>query len=163
MISVATEAGSDEEVLARAMTTLVPAAAEGILRDVIVAARDPSPSIRMIADAFGCQVVTGDMRAAIAAARGPWILVLPAGTIVEETWWRDALPFIERSERRGSPLDAAALTACLPQRGLAARLREWAIRLRPSRGDGGLLARKEAFSRGTRLRPVRLRARIDWP
>jgi hypothetical protein len=161
MLSVAIEAGREEEPLVRALTALVGAAADGLLRDVVAAAIEPDPAIARIADAFGCALIAGRRAEAIAATRGPWVLVLPPGGVLEEAWWREAARFIERSERARLEHAVATFRVTVPEEGWAARWREWRLRRSPERGEGGLLGRRQALLGPLAGRPVRLRTQIE--
>ena len=162
MISVVIEADQNDEALARTLAALVGAAAEGVVRDVaVVVTGSAPPAIATIIDAFGCQAVSGGLAEAIRVARGPWLLVLPVGAELEPTWWRDAMHFIDRSDRQPAIPALAAFTPVVQETGFAARLREWRLRLALRRGTGGLLARKDMLSLPARHRPIRLRTAID--
>lgn len=162
MISVVIEAGQDDEALARTLTALVGAAAEGVVRDVVVVtSSSPLPAIGTVVDAFGCQAMLGGVSAAITAARGPWVLILPVGSELEPAWWRDAVHFIDRSDRLPASSAVATFTPVIGETGLAARWREWRLRLDRRRGAGGLLGRKDTLAQAVRPRLIRLRTRID--
>jgi hypothetical protein len=76
------------EAVVRTLTALIPGAIEGLVRDVVLAARPADPDLRRIADHAGCDIIEGgpqDLLAkAFAAAREPLVLVLLAGEIPGE-------------------------------------------------------------------------------
>lgn len=75
MISVVIAANGQEVALAETLAALVPAAADGFVREVVVVAESgPSQGTRLVADAVGCVIVEGDARAGLeaAAATGCW-------------------------------------------------------------------------------------------
>ncbi len=129
MISVVVPAAEDEQGLVGTLASLVPAAADGAVRDVIVVDAGNAPGVPVIADATGCNYIKGpqarERRLSIGAeaAKGPWLFFLMPGVEPEEGWFREARQFIERTERKGTVDSRAAV---------------FRIRLD---GDGGLLRR----------------------
>jgi hypothetical protein len=160
MISVAIEAKGDGEALSGTLSALVSAAAEGVLRDVVIAAAEAQPDMARLVDAFGGDLVSGDVQEAIRATRAPWVLVLNAGDELEPQWWREALHFMERAERSGRLTAVATFTPILSDRSWRAFWREIAIRLRPASGGSGLLAQKDTLLARPIPRPERLRTRL---
>ncbi|NBN64388.1 glycosyltransferase [Microvirga tunisiensis] len=137
MISVVISSLDNEEGLAHSLTALVPAAAEGIVREVVVmdgGSRDGSVTV---ADAAGCELhvlLAGEGRryaeGAARAAKSPWLLFLPAGSVLEAGWHTDAASFVERAERSGqADRCAAAFHLRRDDFGLSARLSETAATL----------------------------------
>jgi hypothetical protein len=83
MISVLIVASDDEAALARLLTQLVPAAAEGLVRDVlVVGAAGPSRDVAL--DAGATLVEPG--QAPLGGARGEWLLGLPLGARLRPEW-----------------------------------------------------------------------------
>jgi hypothetical protein len=159
MISVVIETVDEEQALALTLSALVPAAAEGFVREVLVADRGGRHGTRLIADAVGCAIVEGSRERAVALARSDWILVIRPGVRLETDWFREAALFIERTRRSGTARSASFRHA-VDDFGLRARLSEIAGRLRARLAPPGvLLAPKASLVEGRRLRPVRLRAR----
>ena len=88
MISVVLVASEDLPGLAAQMAMLVPAAVDGLVKEVILVA-DGEPGVEALADDSGARLVTtaGDRLAAGAAvARGDWILTLRAAPVLREGW-----------------------------------------------------------------------------
>jgi hypothetical protein len=116
MLSVVIPTHSSEEGLARTLASLVPAAAEGMVREVIVVVDDTGSretGRATVADAAGCVIATSTgswdarVRAGVAAVRrGTWVLCLPSAVLLEGDWFREVSAFIERAERRGVAPDA---------------------------------------------------------
>lgn len=108
MISVVVPATDDEQGLVHTLASLVPAAADGAVRDVLVVDDGSAPGIPVIADATGCNYIEGpqarERRLSIGAeaAKGPWLFFLMPGVEPEEGWFREARQFIERTERKGA-------------------------------------------------------------
>jgi hypothetical protein len=88
MISVVLVASEDLPGLAAQMALLVPAAVDGLVKEVILVA-DGEPGIEALVEDSGARLVTtsGDRLAAgAAAARGGWILTLRAAPALREGW-----------------------------------------------------------------------------
>ncbi len=92
MISVVLVASEDLPGLAAQMTMLVPAAVDGLVKEVILVASDEpggEPGVEALAEDSGARLVTtsGDRLAAGAAvARGDWILTLRSAPGLREGW-----------------------------------------------------------------------------
>src|SRR5947208_272535 len=107
MISVVIPVAHPEPALIDTLAALVPSAADGLLRDVLLAGDDAKPEVRDfvrdIADASGCgQLRAGrDRRSAVAdgarRVKGPWLLVLEPGLVPGGDWMAEAADFIEHA------------------------------------------------------------------
>ncbi|ATC24264.1 cell wall biosynthesis glycosyltransferase [Caulobacter vibrioides] len=134
MISVVLIASEDLPGLAAQMAMLVPAAVDGLVKEVVLVAGD-EPGVAVLAEDSGARLVrvegdTADrLAAAVAAARGDWILTLRAAPVLREGWREP----VERHLAGGAG-GAASLVA-------------------PS----GLLGRLASKMHGVLLR------RLDWP
>jgi len=157
MISVVVEADEDEAALAEALSALIPAVAEGVVREAIIADPHSRPGVRTIADALGCAIVHGPPERAVDMARSDWVLALAPRLRLEEGWHHEAKAFMERAERMARPGVAAAFSPAVARAGLGARLR--ALKARFARRRGALLAPRGALAAGEKLRIERLRAR----
>jgi hypothetical protein len=83
MISVLITAPDDPRALTRLLTALVPAAAEGLVREVaVIGAVGPSHAI---ADDAGAGLYAA-FDEAFAKAKGPWIACLPPGPSFAPDW-----------------------------------------------------------------------------
>lgn len=76
------------EAMVRTLAALVPAAIEGVLRDLAIAAPSGHPELERIADHAGCELIeAGDQKAALMlalkATREDNIFVIPAGRAPE--------------------------------------------------------------------------------
>ena len=88
MISVVLVASEDLPGLAAQMAMLVPAAVDGLVKEVVLVA-DGEPGVQALAEDSGAVLVTssGDRLAAgAAAARGDWILTLRSAPALREGW-----------------------------------------------------------------------------
>ena len=106
MITAIIETENEEVSLAHALAALVPAATEGLLRDVIVVDRGSHDGTRLVADAAGCTIIdaaeeSDARRAAVDRARGDWLLFTPASHIFRPEWQAEAMAFIDRTLEGG--------------------------------------------------------------
>ncbi|PIB92676.1 cell wall biosynthesis glycosyltransferase [Caulobacter sp. FWC2] len=88
MISVVLVASEDLQGLAAQMAMLVPAAVDGLVKEVVLVSGG-EPGVEALAEDSGARLVTtpGDRLAAGAAvARGDWILTLRATPVLREGW-----------------------------------------------------------------------------
>jgi len=172
MISVIIPATNVEESLPATLTALVPAALEGVVREVIVVDGGSSDRTREIADHAGAEVIAApanrgaQMRAGAAAARHPWLLFLNADTILDGGWEREADHFMERVDRGASRHAAAAFRFALDDDGFAPRALETLVSLRcrlfgAPYGDQGLLIPKRRYDEVGGHRPVAWMEDID--
>jgi hypothetical protein len=85
MISVIINAGEDHKTLSRLLTALVPAAAEGLIREVaVLGALGRSADV---ADDAGADLyAAGAFAEALARTRGPWIAGLPLAALFAPSW-----------------------------------------------------------------------------
>jgi hypothetical protein len=85
MISVLITAGDDGKMLARLLTQLVPAVAEGLVREAAVIGGDEAS--RAVADDAGAALFApGRFAEALDAARGPWVAGLPLTALFRPDW-----------------------------------------------------------------------------
>jgi hypothetical protein len=137
MLSVVILTHNSEEGLARTLASLVSAAAEGIVREVVVADAGSLDGTAAVAEAAGCLLLStsgswGDRvsHATAAMRRAPWIMVLEPSVLLEGEWFRELSAFIERVERAGrAPTQAASFRLEYDEFGLRARLAERAVAL----------------------------------
>jgi rSAM/selenodomain-associated transferase 2 len=156
MISVIIPTLNAESGLAAALTSLVPAAVQGLVREVIIVDGGSSDRTLKIADQAGATVIRSasgrgrQLAAGAEAARMPWLLFLHADTVLEEGWEREASAFIERVEVMQRPVSAAAFRFALDDLGLKPRLIEAGVALRCALfrlpyGDQGLLVPQQLY------------------
>ena len=172
MISVVIPVLNAEASLAATLTALVPAAVEGLVREVIVVDGGSADRSIEIADQAGADVVRSrpgrgaQLAAGAAAARGPWLLFLHADTVLAAGWERDASAFIERVGLGQRPEAAAAFRFALDDLGFKPRLLEALVGLRCAvlrlpYGDQGLLISRRHYERIGGYRDMPLMEDVD--
>jgi hypothetical protein len=115
MLTVLILALDDEPALLDTIAALVPAAAEGVVRDVILVAPQAAEFVSVVADAAGCALIHAagsrpDMLAAGAGmARCAWTLVVEPGLVPAGGWMEEAADFVAGC-RDGSRAAAFTLT-----------------------------------------------------
>jgi len=131
--------------LPRTLAPLVDGAAEGLIREVIVADGGSRDETLEIADAAGCMLISGEpnrarlFRLAAARAKGKWLLFLHQGTALTGGWCDEVQTFFAMPEaRRHAAVFQLAFDDPSARRALFwARLRTRLTKL--PRGDQGLL------------------------
>ncbi|MDQ6436038.1 glycosyl transferase family 2 [Mesorhizobium sp. LHD-90] len=87
MLTVLIETRNDEEALARTLASLVGAAVEGIVRDVIVCDHGSTDQTHYVAEHAGCHYVAeGGVAAGVRQAKGEWLLMLEPGARLVDGW-----------------------------------------------------------------------------
>jgi rSAM/selenodomain-associated transferase 2 len=156
MISVIIPARNAERTLTATLSALVPAAVDGIVRQVIVVDGGSSDQTAEVADQSGADVVVsapgrgGQLAQGAAIARFPWLLFLNADTVLEEGWERSATSFMRRIDHGEQSMAAGAFAFRLDDHGIAPRLLEVLVHLRCKvmrvpYGDQGLLIPRQLF------------------
>lgn len=152
---------------------LIPAAAAGVVSQVVVSDGGSRDLTLAIADELGCDIVTAprgrgsQLAAGARAARHPWLLFLHSDTQLDEGWHQEAAVFIERVESRGEgDRRVAVFGFALDDDGFSARMLETAVRLRCllfalPYGDQGLLISRRHYERLGGYRPIPLMEDVD--
>lgn len=156
MITVIIPTLNAETSLAATLTSLVPAAIEGVVRQVIVVDGGSSDRTLRIAEDAGADIVRaepgrgGQLRAGAEAARFSWLLFLHADTVLEAGWEREVATFVERVDIGQRPPAAAAFRFALDDLGFLPRMIETGVSLRCTLmrlpyGDQGLLIPRQLY------------------
>jgi glycosyltransferase involved in cell wall biosynthesis len=106
MLSVVVPTLNEERLLVPTLAALVSGATGGLISEVLLADGGSRDDTAVVGDVTGCNVLRLEgslgarIRAAVAAARAPWLLFLRPGVILDPPWVGDASRFIEST--RGS-------------------------------------------------------------
>ena len=109
MLSVIIPTEGIEHSAVATLATLVPGAAAGIVREVLLVDRGGSDVIERVADVAGCRFLSsnGTRAAALAAgahaARAPWLMFLHAGATLDSGWIEETTQFINGVAVSGRP------------------------------------------------------------
>ena len=107
MISVIVIASDDGEALAQLLTSLVPAAAEGLVREVaVVGASGAAAEVAEDAGANRCDAF-GE---AFERARGPWIAGLPLSAALSPDWMEVVADHMRRAPNQPARLVAGGFS-----------------------------------------------------
>jgi rSAM/selenodomain-associated transferase 2 len=172
MISVVVPTLNAESDLPRTLAALVPAAIEGIVREVIIADGGSTDATARIAEATGAHFIAGEpgrgqqLAAGAGAAKGPWLLFLHADTTLREGWEREALEFMRAVELGARDDTAAVFRFALDDRGLwpaylSAVVHLRCLILRMPYGDQGLLMSKRLYNGVGGFKPMTLMEDVD--
>lgn len=161
MISVVIPTLNSAATLAEAMASLIPAAVDALVREVVVADGGSTDDTFAIADDAGARFIKAEggraaqVAAGCAAAKGPWLLILYPETRLGSEWIAAA-----RAHLTDYPKSAGYFRLALDEHGAAARLKEAGAALfgRPG-GEQGLLVPKALYEAGgvrSRALPARI-------
>jgi hypothetical protein len=115
MITAIIETRDNEVELARALAALVPAATEGIVRDVVVIDHGSTDGTLTVAEVAGCTIIEAarsagePRRRAAEAARGDWLLLLSPKAVLRAGWSETAMAFVNRAIATGRARNAPAI------------------------------------------------------
>jgi glycosyltransferase involved in cell wall biosynthesis len=113
MLSVIIPTLDCERSLVPTLAPLVPGAAVGTVRDVIVADGGSGDATLEVADIAGCEIMTSHaplavrLREATAKARPSWVMFLKPGVVLDATWIDEVDRFVQQAEAHGV-IDAPA-------------------------------------------------------
>lgn len=165
MLTVVIPVDRATEGLPHVLNSLVPAAASGLVRDVIISDCGGTRDAFEIADAAGCHFSGGHSgkgaaaRAGAQSGRGDWLLFLSPSSELQAGWEMHVHQFLERVERSGDVSRAATFRLSVDGFGWKARLQEWLAALRSGlfglpAGAQGLLIPRRFYSRIGGHRPL---------
>ncbi|WP_245326721.1 glycosyl transferase, partial [Bradyrhizobium sacchari] len=156
MLSVIIPTEGVEQTAVATLAALVPGAAAGIIREVLLVDGTRNGVIERVADVAGCRFISfegSSHGAALAAgalqARSPWLMFLPAGAVLETGWIEETTQFIQSVATSGRDRAAVFRYARTPyaDTGLRDVLRAVARRLAGPFGDQGLLIARDHYDR----------------
>lgn len=102
MLSVIIPTEGAEHPAVATLAALVPGAATGVVREVLLIDRGDNGVIERVADVAGCRFLPfdGPRAAALAEgarqARSPWLMFLHAGAVLDHGWIDETMQFIQR-------------------------------------------------------------------
>ncbi len=156
MISVVIPTRDAQSTLVPTLAALIPAAVDGIVREVIVVDGGSTDRTLTVAENAGVEILETapgrgrQLRAGAKRARFPWLLFLHADTELAPGWEQPAVSFIEKVDTGRIPQAAAAFRFRLLDEGWKPRLVEAAVSLRCAAfrlpyGDQGLLISRALY------------------
>src|SRR5690349_10929075 len=101
MLSAIVQARGDERGVVATLAALVPGAAAGLIRDVLLVDREHGEAMARVADVAGCHFLVHEgsdgalLSEAAKQARSNWLLFLRAGAILEGAWIDELAQFME--------------------------------------------------------------------
>ena len=172
MISVVIPTLNAEQGLAATLTALVPAAVEGLVREVIVVDGGSTDRTLKIAETSGAEIVRAaegrgmQLAAGAEHARFPWLLFLHADTVLDVGWEREASAFIERVDIGQREPAAAVFGFALDDLGILPRVVEAGVAVRSSLlrlpyGDQGLLIPAPLYRQIGGYKPLPIMEDVD--
>lgn len=106
MLSALIPTANSQDDLALLLAALVPAAVEGLVREVICADAGSTDATEALCEDAGARLIQGGLVAAAAQARSDWLLILPVGLRLAGGW-DDAVA--RRLAQQPSPLKVSGL------------------------------------------------------
>ena len=109
MLSVIIPTEGVEQPTVATLAALVPGAAAGIIREVLLVDRGDNGVIERVADVAGCRFLRfeGTRAAALAAgakqSRSPWLMFLRPGAVLDAGWIDETTQFIQGVAASGRP------------------------------------------------------------
>jgi len=163
MISVIIPTLNAEATLAVTLASLIDAAVEGLVREVLVVDGGSGDRTRRIVDQAGAELIEAapgrgrQLAEGAKRARMPWLLFLHADTRLPADWQDEVTQFIQGIENGAAPPTAAAFRFRLDDKGVA-RLRQ--VRLGEAVA-GGELEVLAGIGSGERVSLTPLKAGIE--
>lgn len=172
MISVVIPTLNADSHLGRTLTALVPAAVDGLVREVIIADGGSTDATEAIAEAAGTTFIRAErgrgqqLRAGAYRAKSRWLLFLHADTVLQPPWEEDAARFMRAVDAGDAAEAAAVFRFALDDAGIWARMMEAAVDLRcvllrMPYGDQGLLISRRLYDEIGGFQPMALMEDVD--
>jgi hypothetical protein len=155
MLSIIIPTEGVEQPAVATLAALVPGAAAGVIREVLLVDRADNGVIERVADVAGCRFLSfdGSRAAAMAAgareARSPWLMFLHAGSVLDTGWIEETTQFIQGVTASGRPRAGIFRYARSPyaETGFRDRLMQAARIVVGPLADQGLLIAREHYDR----------------
>jgi len=112
MLSIIIPIHESERTLVRTLSCLIPGVVAGVVREVILADAGSGDGTEQVADVAGCKYMAlpgplgSRLRAAAAESRGPWLLFLRPGSVLEAGWPAEVERFWMVASDQDAPLAA---------------------------------------------------------
>src|SRR6201996_4099226 len=155
MLSVIIPTEGEEQPAVATLAALVPGAAAGVVREVLLVDRADTDTMERVADVAGCNYLAfeGTRAAALAAgarqARGPWLMFLHAGAVLDSGWIEETSQFIQRVSNSDRPRAGIFRYARSPyaERSLRDGFKFMARMIAGPSADQGLLIARDHYDR----------------
>jgi len=155
MLSVIIPTDGVEQPAVATLAALVPGAAAGVIKEVLLVDRAGTAVIERVADVAGCRFVPfkGSHAAALAAgarqARAPWLMFLHAGAVLDSGWMEETMQFIQRVSDSDRPRAGIFRYARSPyaDTGFREALKDVARMITGPSADQGLLIARDHYER----------------
>ncbi|WP_245315573.1 glycosyltransferase, partial [Bradyrhizobium neotropicale] len=156
MLSVIIPTEGVEQTAVATLAALVPGAAAGIIREVLLVDGTRNGVIERVADVAGCRFIGfegSSQGAALAAgarqARSPWLMFLHAGAVLETGWIDETTQFIQTVSASGRDRAAVFRYSRSPYGDTSPRdmFRAVARKFIGPFGDQGLLIARDHYDR----------------
>jgi hypothetical protein len=155
MLSVIIPTEGVERTAVATLAALVPGAAAGVVREVLLVDRTNTGVIERVADVAGCRFLQfdGTRAAALAAgarqARSPWLMFLHAGAVLDSGWIEETTQFIQGVSNSDRPRAGIFRYARSPYAGTSLRdgLKYVARMITGPSAEQGLLIAREHYDR----------------
>jgi hypothetical protein len=155
MLSVIIPTEGVEQPTVATLAALVPGAAAGIIREVLLVDRSDNAVIERVADVAGCRYLRfeGTRAAALAAgakqSRSPWLMFLRPGAVLDAGWIEETTQFIQGVAASGRPRAGVFRYERSPyaDAGLRDRFRFIARTIAGPLSDQGLLIARDHYDR----------------
>ncbi len=172
MISVVIPTLNAESGLVRCLTALVPAAVDGVVREVIIADGGSTDATAAIADDAGATFIQAErgrgqqLAAGARAAKSHWLLFLHADTVLQPGWEAEVLGLTRAVDLGDRPDTAAVFRFRLDDNSLRAVWLQAMVALRCALlalpyGDQGLLISRRLYDEIGGFRPMPLMEDVD--
>ncbi|MGY3135294.1 hypothetical protein ACVWZM_005976 [Bradyrhizobium sp. USDA 4501] len=161
MLSVIIPTDGVERTAVVTLAALVPGAAAGVIREVLLVDRSHSDVMERVADVAGCRFLRfeGTRAAALAAgarqARSPWLMFLHPGAVLDAGWIEETTQFIQMVAASGKDRAGIFRHARAPYTdpGLRDGLKFVARMITGPSAEQGLLIAREHYERIGGYRP----------
>lgn len=156
MLSVIISTEGVEQTAVATLAALVPGAAAGIIKEVLLVDGTRNGVIERVADVAGCRFIGCEgtsQGAALSAgalqARSPWLMFLPAGAVLDTGWIEEITQFIQAVAASGRDRAAVFRYARSPYADTGFRDVLWSVarKLVGPLGDQGLLIARDHYDR----------------